>query len=206
MAEEKLIVDGFLFKTKAEAVAAANEYDGVEYMKKRTNMNNPANVYSVYKNIIDKGLFKTPVGMKYLCELRDVLYKSGQYTEEELNELPIPVPETSKEKVKRAKKEKQELSRRDVIRNMKSYDIESVYRNRFINSVILNVILVIAIILIIAIAGNSDNTNILNYKNRLDAEYQEKEDSLVQWQHELDVRENDIRQRENELGNEPTVE
>ena len=119
------------------------------------------------------------------------------------------IPEKEGKKVRKSrkkKKEKVELSRRDVIRNMKNYDIESVYRNRFINAIILNVILIIAIILIIVIANNSDNTNILNYKNRIDAQYQEREDALVQWKQELDIREAVIKQRENELENEPTVD
>lgn len=205
MSEEKLIVDGFRFKTKAEAVEAKNEYDGVQYMRSRTNMNNPANVYAVYKNVIDKKLFKTPVGIKYLCELRDALVQSGKYSSEELDELPIPVPEGQGKKEK-VKKEKKELSRRDVIKHMKSYDIESVYRNRFINAVIINIILIIVVILVIVISGNSNNTNILNYKNRIDAEYQEKEDALAQWKNQLDIREDYIEQREKELENESTVD
>ena len=209
MTDDKFIVDGFRFKTNAEAVEAKNEYDGVQYMKSRTNMNNPANVYAVYKNIIEKKLFKTPVGMKYLWELGEVLCKSGMYDEKELDTLAIPVPEKEEKKVRkhrREKKEKVELSRRDVIRNMKSYDIESVYRNRFISAVILNAILIVVIVLIIVIANNSQNTNILNYKNRIDTEYQEREDALVKWKQELDVREEIIKQRENELENEPTVD
>lgn len=205
MSEEKLIVDGFRFKTKAEAVEAKNEYDGVQYMRSRTNMNNPANVYAVYKNVIDKKLFKTPVGIKYLCELRDALVQSGKYSSEELDELPIPVPEGQGKKEK-VKKEKKELSRRDVIKHMKSYDIESVYRNRFINAVIINIVLIIVVILVIVISGNSNNTNILNYKNRIDAEYQEKEDALAQWKNQLDIREDYIEQREKELENESTVD
>lgn len=206
MADDKLNVDGFCFKNKAEAVEAKNEYDGVQYMRSRTNMNNPANVYSVYKNIIDKNLFKTPVGIKYLCELREVLVKSGKYSSEELNQLSIPVPETGGGKAVKAKKEKHELSKKEVIRSMKSYDIEAHYRNKFINAVIVNVVLIIVLILIVTIAGNGDNINILNYKNRIDAEYQDRENTLAQWEKELDIREEYIKQREKELENAPTVD
>ena len=143
--------------------------------------------------------------MKYLWELRDVLCKSGNYSEEELDALAIPVPEKGGKK-RSHKEEKRQLTKKEVIKNMKSYDIESVYRNRFINAVLLNIILIIVIIFVICIAENSDNTNILNYKNRLDAQYQEKEDSLVQWKNELDAREQQIKQRENEFENEPAVE
>ncbi|MBQ6814634.1 MAG: hypothetical protein IJP13_03760 [Lachnospiraceae bacterium] len=206
MANDKLIVDGFVFKTKAEAMEAKNEYDGVMYMRSRTNINNPANVYAVYKSIIEKNVFKTPVGIRYLCELRDVLEKSGQYTEEQLAELPIPVAESKRVKAPKAKKEKSQLSKREVIRNMKALDIESSYRNKFINSVIINIILIIVIILVIAIANNSDNINVLNYRDRLEREYSDREDSLVQWEQQLKAREEALKQREDELENEPTVE
>ena len=104
------------------------------------------------------------------------------------------------------KKKEQKASRKEVIRNMKELDIESTYRNRFINVAILNVLLIIVIAVIVAITSNSENINILNYKNRLDAEYNDKENGLVQWKNELDEREKALEEREIELENEPTDE
>ncbi len=203
MIDEKYLVDGFRFESKEEAEEAKNEYDGVMYMRSRTNMSNPANVYSVYKSIVEKNLFKTPVGMKYLWELRQVLEKSGSYTEE-LAELPVLVPKRTAT-TKDIEKEKK-ANRKEVIKGMKDLGIESVYRNRFINSVILNVLLIIVIILVLLITENSSNTNILNYKNRLDAQYTEKENDLVKWQSELQSMADELQSRENELENEPTDE
>ena len=201
MADEKYIIDGFRFETKEEALEAKNEYDGVMYMRSRTNMSNPANVYSVYKSIVEKNLFKTPVGMRYLCELRHTLEKSGQY-KDELELLPIYVPK----KIATAKdiKREQKADRRQIIKGMKDLEIESVYRNRFINAVLLNIILIIALVLILMITGNSNNTNIINYKNRLDAQYAEKENDLVKWQNELQSMADELQSREDELENEPT--
>lgn len=204
MAEDKYVVDGFRFNSKEEALEAKNEYDGVSYMKSRTNMNNPANVFSVYKSLVEKNVFKTPVGMRFLYELKDNLYKSGKYSKEEIDEIIISVPHRAL--TVKQKKKQEKASRKEIIRGMKELDIESAYRNRFINVAILNVILIIVIILIITITGNSENTNILNYKNRLDAEYSERENDLVQWSNELDAREDAIIEREKELENEPTDE
>jgi hypothetical protein len=201
MADERYIIDGFKFETKEEALDAKNEYEGVMYMRSRTNMSNPANVYSVYKSIVEKNLFKTPVGMKYLCELRQALEKSGQY-KEELESLPVYVPR--KTATQRDLKKEKKADRRQVIKEMKDLGIESVYRNRFINAVLLNIILIIALILILMITGNSSNTNILNYKNRLDAQYAEKENDLVKWKKELQSMADELQSRENELENEPT--
>ena len=73
---------------------------------------------------------------------------------------------------------------------MKKKDAEtSPYRNRFINMVILNVICIILLVLFIIISTNSKNVNIINYRNRIDAEYMEKEDNLARWAEELEARE-----------------
>ena len=204
MAEDKYVVDGFRFNSKEEAAEAKNEYEGVNYMRSRTNMSNPANVFSVYKSLVEKNVFKTPVGMQFLYELKANLYKSGKYSREEIDGIIISVPVRTL--TAKQKKKQEKASRKEVIRGMKELDIESAYRNRFINVAILNVIFIIAIILSIVITGNSENTNILNYKNRLDAEFTERENDLVQWSNELNAREEALKEREKELENEPTDE
>ena len=203
MAEGKYVIDGFIFNNKADYLQAKNEYDGVEYMRSRTNMNNAANVFSVYKSLVEKGVFSTPVGMSYLYELRSLLIKNSDYAAS-IEEMPIPVAYKADAKDKRSlKKNKDTLTKGDVIKNMKKFDIESVYRNRFISSLIVIFLLVIIMIFMMIITKNSSNTNILNYKNRIDAQYEDKENSLVQWENDLKLREEAVKQKEKELGNEP---
>lgn len=203
MAEAKYIIEGFVFENKADYLQAKNEYDGVMYMKSRTNMNNPANVFSVYKSLVEKKLFSTPVGLSYLNELRTFLLNNGEYAAS-VQELPIVVAENKSSKGKKSfGKSKDELTKGDVIKQMKKHNIESVYRNRFISAIIVIILLIIIMIFMMVITKNSDNTNILNYKNRIDAEYEDKENSFVQWEKELKQREDAVKQKEKELGNEP---
>ena len=203
MAEGKYVVEGFVFDNKADYLQAKNEYDGVMYMKSRTNMNNPANVFSVYKNLVEKRVFSTSVGISYLYELRNFLISNGEYAAS-VEELPIVISSKTSSKGKASKgKNKDDLTKGDVIKNMKKFDIESVYRNRFISSVIIIFILIIIMIFMMVITKNSKNTNILNYKNRIDAQYEDKENSLVKWENELKLREDAVKQKEKELGNEP---
>ena len=203
MAEGKYVIDGFSFKTKEDYLQAKNEYDGVTYMKSRTNMNNAANVFSVYKSLVEKGVFSTPVGISYLYELRSFLLKNNDYVTA-VEELPIPVVATKATKGKLPfMKKKDVLTKSDVIRNMKKYDIESVYRNRFISSIIVIVFLVVVMAVMLIITRNSDNTNILNYKDRIDREYEDREDSLIKWQNQLELREEAVKNKEKELENAP---
>jgi len=60
----------------------------------------------------------------------------------------------------------------------------------------LNIALVILIILIIAITNNSKNVNVLNYKNRLDAEYTSRENDLAIWEEELEEREKQLEKQD----------
>lgn len=203
MAEGKYVIDGFAFKSKEDYMQAKNEYEGVAYMKSRTNMNNPANVFSVYKSLVEKGIFTTPVGISYLYELRSFLIKNNEYASlvEEMS-IPVAANNVAKEKFPFMKK-KQALTKSDVIKNMKKYDIESVYRNRFISSIIVIIFLIVVMVFMMIITRNSENTNILNYKNRLDAEYEDREDSLIKWQNQLELREEAVKQKEKELENVP---
>ena len=96
---------------------------------------------------------------------------------------PIPVWESEK---------KGKKVRFDFSGIKRAADKTSPYRNRFINMVILNVILLIILVLFIFIANNSHNLNIINYKNRIDAEYTEKEDNLAKWEEEISLREQEL--------------
>ena len=172
MADNKYVIDGFVFKTKEEYLQAKNEYEGVSYMRSRTNMNNAANVFSVYKSLVE--------------------------------EMPIPVVVKNNSKGKFGfGKSKDTLTKSDVIKNMKKYDIESVYRNRFISAVFVIIFLVIVMVFMLFITKNSKNTNIMNYKSRIDAEYEDREDSLIQWQNQLQLREEAVKEKEKELENVP---
>lgn len=64
--------------------------------------------------------------------------------------------------------------------------------------VILNVVLVVILVLFILISNNSKNLNIINYRNRIDAEYTEKEDNLARWEKQLQIREEQLSQSDGE--------
>ena len=66
---EKYVVDGYCFKSQEEAAVAINEIEGIEYLRSRTNLKKPQNVLSVYDKIIDKELFKTPIGYGFLSKV-----------------------------------------------------------------------------------------------------------------------------------------
>ena len=177
MINEKYAVDGYVFETEQEYNDALNEKRGVDYMRSRTNMNNIASVQEIYEKVLEKSIFKTPIGYNFMRELQDILVKSSLVDSDEIKN--IKVDKSADKKVLESNKQL-----KDKLKN-----VEVEYKNRFFNSVVLNVALIILIILIIAITNNSKNANVLNYKNRLDAEYTSKENDLAAWEEELEERE-----------------
>lgn len=182
---DKYVVDGYRFKTELEAKMARNELEGIEYLKKRTNFNDPESVLSVYNKVIEKNLFKTPLGYGFLREMQQILQKSPDIVQDEIQD--IPVVQISGNKRKKVKEK-----RISIIPDER----EKKYKNRMTNMVILNVFLVIVIILIIIITNNSENTNILNYRDRLEREYIEKENDLAVWDQQLRVKEQMLKELE----------
>lgn len=177
MTEKNYIVDGFSFDTESMAKEAENEKKGIAYIKQKMDYGNPSSALSTYNIINEKGLFKTPLGINFMYEARKKLIDSG--VEEE--DIP-PV-------ILRKENKKDKLGE------------ESPYKVRFINMLILNGILLIMLIVFAVVANNSKNLNIINYQNRIDAQYRDLENSLNDWSRELKIREQQLNEREKELQN-----
>lgn len=183
MADKVFVVSGIAFTSEDMAKEATNEANGVEYLKKRMDFKRPETVLETYKMVIEKGLFKTPVGYSFLLETRSKLLSAG-IDEADIPNITISNIATPKSKQKKTEKE-----------------IESAYKGRFINMLILDVVLLIAVILFAIVASNSKNINIINYKNRIDSQYKYIEQNLSEWSDELKVKEQNLIQREEELNN-----
>lgn len=177
MVKDKYVVDGYSFATEEEYNEALKEKKGVDYMRSRTNLNNISDVREIYEKVLEKDIFKTPIGFGFMKELQNILIKSSLVDSAEIKN--IKAPKKNDEKMAESNKHLKEQLK----------NVETIYKNRFFNSVILNIALVVLIIILIAITTNSKNTNILNYKNRIDAEYTSKENDLAAWEDELEARE-----------------
>lgn len=188
---EKYVVDGYCFKTQGEAAIALNEIEGIEYLRKRTNFKNPQSVLSVYDKIIDKELFKTPIGYGFLRELQQILYNASEIEPDSIRNIPVAAADEKKSKKSKDKKNKKLY--------LMPEEQEKKYKNKITNLIILNVFIIIALIVVIIITNNSDNTNILNYRDRLEREYNEKEDELAAWDSQLREKEHQLNEREKEV-------
>lgn len=188
--KDKYIVDGYAFSTEEEAEEAKNEVNGIEYLKSRSNFNKIENILAVYNKVLEKKLFKTPIGYNFLKELQSALYASEAIEDTQI--LPIPVLQTSSKVVI-----KQKLPKTPKRLDLSEKEVR--YKNWFHNMIIFSFFLIVLIVLIVLITNNSSNTNILNYKARIDREFEEKEDTLVKWSDELAEKESSLNELEKNI-------
>jgi hypothetical protein len=123
--------------------------------------------------------------MDYLKELQQFLYLSDEVPNDKIR--PIPINHETKELME---------GRRELIENKgeirRLTDDRKRYKDWFIKSMIVNVVLIIVIIAVIAITANSSNPNVLNYEINL-------QDKYASWQEQLESQEASLKAREQQL-------
>lgn len=157
MAVSKYIVEGFEFPNEQLADGARSELKGIDYIVSRTDMSNSKSVLVLYNSIIDKNLFKTPIGIKFLKEIQEMLIASNDIDEKSVKPIPVRLEELNVEK---------------------NTNEKTNYKKIMINSIIVNIILIFAIIIMYMIFSNSKNINIINYENRLKEQYSALESNI----------------------------
>lgn len=184
-------VDGFLFEDEATAQIARKEEEGIRFIKQRTALDNPEVVLRLYKKLLEQEIFVTPVGVRFLTELQNILLTSVYIAREEIPPIPVKVAEVEKKEAKSAPAEK-------ILQTNN-------YRKQFLIARFCAIILGVSIIgmfVINAISGN--NVNIINYREQLlneyagwEAELESKEEELEQWEESLEQREEQFREQLN---------
>ena len=69
--EHDYIIDGFVFHSQREAERARKELDGVRYLEKNADLSDPEKLLQVYNRMLERGMFETPVGLRFLRDLQD---------------------------------------------------------------------------------------------------------------------------------------
>ena len=194
------IVDGFIFEDEETAQIARKEEEGIRFIKQRTALDNPEIVLNLYKKLLEQELFVTPVGIRFLTELQNILLSSVYIARDEIP--PIPVNGTE------SKKEERVETPVDAVKKVNKRADEKVGENykkpvfvaTFCASVL--AISIIGMFVINAISGN--NVNIINYREELLNEYSSWENELKteaerleRWEETLEQREEQFRQQLN---------
>ena len=183
-------VDGFLFEDEATAELAKNELEGIRFIKERTALDNSEVVLKLYNKLLEQKLFVTPVGIRFMLELQNVLLNSAFVAPEDIAPIEVSDIVTKKEVIPEDKK----ISKKGSKPKTKSAgDYEQPFYIALFFAVVFAVC-VVGMFIITKVSGN--NVNIINYRNEILNEYsawehelEEKEAELKAWEAELESRE-----------------
>ena len=152
--------------------AEKKELEGIQYIREKNDMNNMKKVLALYNKLMERELFHTQTGIAFMEQLKEQLIASPEIKNQDIWGYKEEKTEDTKENVQKEK--------------------ENLYKYRYYNSLIINIILIAALILGFFITTNSKNVNILNYENRLIDKYSA-------WEEQLKERESIVTEREKAL-------
>lgn len=187
-------VDGYVFETRADYEDALQEKKGIKYLSSQMDLNNTERTQQLYTELIEKKIFRTPIGMDYLKQLRMAVLKNPKFTSDML--LAIPVQTTGhkeKERVEKYVNTKYEATVKKITNDNRKLKI------KLRSAIILNFVLAVMIGIMFFITSNSSSPNILNYERVIQDKYAAWEQSLKEKDQELKDREWNIRQKEDEM-------
>ena len=180
-----LIIDGYYFGSYEDAQNAEKEIKNATYLNDRISTMNVRQMKAVYDKMIDEKVFSTPVGWEFLKYLKTLLLEKG-ISEEEIRPIPLYVNFTSQKKDYFSADENSHIAKMRINPSRKK---NKSIKDAFKISIIVNVFMVILVIILFYITINSDNPNIINYKQAITNEY-------ADWEQELTQREQAVREKE----------
>ena len=179
-------IDGFCFLNREDCNIAKEEIQRINYISSKLNEDNPEAILSVYNKMIESRTFLTPIGLEYLRQIQNYLYKSTEISDDRVTDIPVVVSYSDiDEKIE--KKESDDIGR--TIKRNKPKN----FKNEYKTSLIVNLVLVLMIVAMFILALKTDSPNMINYENAI-------VDKYAQWNDELTERESKIREKEAELG------
>lgn len=177
----------FSYPDVVSAEAAVTERDKIRRLERQLDYRRPQLVYTLYVKALEGNVFHTAEGYSYLLHIREYLENNRENINGEIPGLPSDLLQDNTE-LKETTSRYNEL--KDTMRRMRA-DLKRQRTGRSISHIVI-VFLLIAVIAMLAIAGVSDNPNILNYERVL-------QDRYAEWEMELQQREQVVREKERAL-------
>ncbi|MBR4759720.1 MAG: hypothetical protein IK078_06195 [Lachnospiraceae bacterium] len=210
---DRYVVGGIVFTDVEQAKLAAAEAKRIEALNANINYENPKSVLSLYNKAQANHVFRTPVGVSYMLQLRGYLCEQG-IDPDSLAPIEVPEAESAKVQMKAGADataaaggngtedaDADPLGRLSEGHQIKVFEarIEAQkkraqeLKNRIMQQwfIIGALALIIVAMFIISLTGN--NPTILNYRSKIINQYSE-------WEKELTERENALSLKEQAAG------
>lgn len=177
--KDDLVVEGYRFATLADAETARLDLKRIKNLEDNLDYRKPQNALLLYNKALETRVLQTPLGFAYLLTVQEQLKHYG-IPEDKIRPIPLNMTFTNKTEASRS-----------IRRSIAARQPE--YKERFITSVCLNILMVIVIAAMFGISLKSDSPNIINYRRTVVNEYSE-------WEQELTQREQAVREAERKYG------
>ncbi|MBP5472307.1 MAG: hypothetical protein J6Y12_06495, partial [Lachnospiraceae bacterium] len=146
MEKERVTALGYEFACLNDAILAQSEMKKIDYLKSHLDKGDAQTVKALYDKAIDEKFFKTPVGIAFLSEMREYLIDVLDYSEEEVQAIPLYMFYDTTKKDDKS----------DVDKKKKKEPV-----GLLCISVVLNIALIGSVIWMFRIATHTDNPNII---------------------------------------------
>lgn len=188
------LLDGFQFSEPEAYNAAAKDKQIIAYLEKQVDITNADQALRVYQQAIAQDLFSSVVGYTFLKELQEALLQEGKLSQASLT--PIPVKTQTKVIEKTVEKP---VEVRVPVKEKNPVPPDGKYRAKNRSLVIIIILLAATIGAMFFILLSSNLPNIVNYRTKIVNEYSSWETELKDKEHALDLREQELNDRETTL-------
>lgn len=176
--EERLLFEGYLYGNEEDVQLAKEEKKKAMYIESKINYDDLQTTLKVYEKAVKEKVFRTPAGNEFLKKMRSEMIKRGMPVDKI---PPIPLYQVFSKEVETR-----------PIRIFQVKESKDDSKEMLQKSIWLNIGLIILVIGMFLITMFGENTNIINYRYKIENEYSV-------WQQELEAREAVIREKEAQL-------
>lgn len=171
--KNKLVVDGYIFASTAEADLARSEIVKIKKINNDFKKKNPNDMLELYNKLIEKNIFKTIIGYNYLHQLRKILRKSSLIDDENIKDIQLVTGSAIERNTKKG---------RDKVLFEKNNSL----REKIKCSLFVNVVLIFVIIVMFIISYKSKKFDVTAYEQQIQDKYSAWEESLNERESKLD--------------------
>lgn len=172
------IVAGYEFESERDAMEAEREQNNIMTLKSKINFNNTNDMIKLYARLVDRQVFRTPVGIQFLSEFRDYLIGEAGQEESEVPNIKVE----HRRGMSRLQKEQLEFLQEEnkKITGQRKYYLITIGA------------LIAMIVIMFIITALNPNVGYINTENKILNQYAE-------WEEQLSQREKQLNEREAEL-------
>ena len=192
----KYNIGGYIFNDEESAKKAAKELKTVEYILGPIKEADEKTVLQIYNKLLKQRLFSTEIGLGFLSQLRQNLFASGMFAEDEVEDVyTIGEQELQSESDEKGDDDSDAQEKNRVLsKSNNSPELKQIRKLKIINSVLIvvSLTLLLCVIGMFYVSSTINSPTILNYEETITDQYST-------WKQELDEREAELKAREKAL-------